>query len=281
MPEWAEVRITADFINMVTTGKLVTKIKLSPYVKLKNLAQQVFPFSISAKSRGKELGLVFQSGNWKCRYTVTLGMSGKFILVCDEDDLPKHSHARFILSDQTELVFVDVRRFGKGDCRDWAPHRGPDPYDEFEVFKNNIYTNMQKKILSKPISEILMNQNYFNGVGNYLRAEICGKFDCNPFSSAREIINDEFLSHIPKIMHQSYLCSGGSLHQWQNPFSNTEKSGKHLKETQSLQDWLEFYGKGESIVDKTGRRFWFNSKWRNFLNETLILGDPTQETGTN
>ena len=61
MPEWAEVRITADFINMVTTGKLVTKIKLSPYVKLKNLAQQVFPFSISAKSRGKELGLVFQS----------------------------------------------------------------------------------------------------------------------------------------------------------------------------------------------------------------------------
>ena len=270
MPEWAEVRMTADFINIVAAGKFVTDIKFSPYAKLKNLERQTLPYSISAKSRGKELGLIFRFGNWKCQYTITLGMSGKFILVCDEGDLPKHSHVRFVFSDRTELVFVDVRRFGKGDYRGWAPHRGPDPYDEFEVFKNNIYINMQKKILSKPISEILMNQNYFNGVGNYLRAEICGKFDCNPFLSAREIIDDEFLSHTSEIMHQSYLCSGGSLHQWQNPFSSLEKSEEYyLKKTRSLQEWLEFYGKGESIVDRTGRRFWFNNKWKEFLDRPL------------
>ena len=99
MPEWAEVQMTADFINLVAADKLVTEIKFSPYVKLKNLERQTLPYSISAKSRGKELGLIFRFENQKCQYTITLGMSGKFVLVCDEDDLPKHSHVRFVFSD--------------------------------------------------------------------------------------------------------------------------------------------------------------------------------------
>ena len=67
MPEWAEVRMTADFINIVAAGKFVTDIKFSPYAKLKNLERQTLPYSISANSRGKELALIFRFGNWKCQ----------------------------------------------------------------------------------------------------------------------------------------------------------------------------------------------------------------------
>nr|MCS5573205.1 hypothetical protein [Pseudomonadales bacterium] len=60
MPEWAEVRITRDFINHVADGRMVEYLRFSPYLKLKNLSQQPTPFTLSAQSRGKELALHFE-----------------------------------------------------------------------------------------------------------------------------------------------------------------------------------------------------------------------------
>lgn len=49
--------------------------------------------------------------------------------------------------------------------------------------------NLHKKAFGKPIMEVLMNQQYFNGIGNYLRAEILFRIgDLNPFISARDAI---------------------------------------------------------------------------------------------
>ena len=63
MPEWAEVRITSDFINHTSEGKTVTSLHFSPYLKLKSLDQLILPFVISAKSRGKELALFFRGSS--------------------------------------------------------------------------------------------------------------------------------------------------------------------------------------------------------------------------
>ena len=266
MPEWAEVRITRDFINHVADGRMVEYLRFSPYLKLKNLSQQPTPFTLSAQSRGKELALHFElappSPALVQQYTLTLGMSGKFVHLENGKPPPKHSHAHFVFTDQTELVFVDVRRFGKGDYRTWAPHRGPDPVDHFDDFKSYIYQHLDKRTFLKPVSELLMDQRYFNGVGNYLRAEICGQYGINPFLPALKVIDDQFLACVAHIMRQSYLLAGGSLYQWQNPFSTLEIR----EEKANFDDWLEFYGKTESVVDKTGRRFWFDPKWQQFAD---------------
>ena len=155
-----------------------------------------------------------------------------------------------------------MRRFGKGDYRTWAPHRGPDPVDHFDDFKSYIYQHLDKRTFLKPVSELLMDQRYFNGVGNYLRAEICGQYGINPFLPALKVIDDQFLACVAHIMRQSYLLAGGSLYQWQNPFSTLEIR----EEKANFDDWLEFYGKTESVVDKTGRRFWFDPKWQQFAD---------------
>ena len=47
---------------------------------------------------------------------------------------------------------------------------------EYNEFVDNIKKGFSKKSSLKtfqsPISEVLLNQKYFNGIGNYLRAEI-------------------------------------------------------------------------------------------------------------
>ena len=264
MPEWAEVRITSDFINYTAEGRVVESLYFSPYLKLKSLNRLIPPFVISSRSRGKELALFFYQPSSTMettdQYTLTLGMSGKFVHLQKDDASPKHSHAHFVFEDETDLIFVDVRRFGKGDFRPWADYRGPDPVDQFDDFKSHLYSNMEKRTFQKPISELLMDQRYFNGVGNYLRAEICGQYRLNPFLPAVEVINDAFLEFVNYILRQSYNLAGGSLYQWKNPFSNLTLD----ENIANFDDWLVFYGKAESVVDKTGRRFWFDAKWQSF-----------------
>lgn len=38
--------------------------------------------------------------------------------------------------------------------------------------RENVMKNLDDKAFDKPICEALLNQKFFNGIGNYLRAEI-------------------------------------------------------------------------------------------------------------
>ena len=50
---------------------------------------------------------------------------------------------------------------------------------EHEEFRANILGNLEDKIFDKPLCEVMHNQKYFNGIGNYLRAEIIFRLVCN------------------------------------------------------------------------------------------------------
>lgn len=38
--------------------------------------------------------------------------------------------------------------------------------------RQNVLSNLKDKAFDRPICETMLNQKYFNGIGNYLRAEI-------------------------------------------------------------------------------------------------------------
>ena len=98
------------------------------------------------------------------------------------------------------LSFVDYRRFGKWEINgEWGKDRGPDPISNYEVlfikykkvlykfligiilhyfhiyfyqtkdFRSNILNNLEDVAFNGPICETMLNQKYFNGIGNYLR----------------------------------------------------------------------------------------------------------------
>ena len=103
-----------------------------------------------------------------------------------------------------------------------------------------------------------MNQSFFNGIGNYLRAEILYRVNCNPFLPAEEAIksNPEILTLCKDIPLLAYSLGGGRLKDWKNP--NGEEPPKNWGE------FMKCYAiKGmEKIQDKNGRTFWYDPKWK-------------------
>jgi endonuclease VIII-like 1 len=261
MPELAEVKLTADYVNRMVTEKTFFEVRKNPSHKGK-LFDHPESFKISAVSRGKEFKLLLEHSGGTEHLLMTMGMSGYFKVTPTGEEI-KHSHLMFDAEDGTTLSFVDVRRFGKWSFNDWNKDRGPDPVQEYNVFVNHIMTNLLKRDFDKPLHEVLMNQKYFNGIGNYLRAEIVYRLDINPFQPARDVILSpkvkELFELCRDIPNQAYLLGGGNLYTWETP----QELEMHTS-IGSWADWMKCYGNKEmcSEMDNIGRRFWFDPKWK-------------------
>lgn len=251
MPEFSEVRLTAEYITNINKSRHIVEVETLTSNKLKLIeGMDVIGKQLSASSRGKELKLHIGDSSM----VITLGMSGGFknfkVPKNNTDKYWKHSHLRFKMSDGEWFNWVDVRRFGKSLGTDWGIKRGVDMFDDTEGFIDNILKNINHRDFDKPTYEVLMNQYWFNGIGNYLRAEILGKWDCNPFQPIRNILTEEFLRHLIQQVRESYILGGGKQYMWDK-----------IDTTLSWDTWIRHYGKGEKIIDKNKRTFWFDKKW--------------------
>ena len=261
MPELAEVKLTADYVNKMCEGKTFARVRKNPDHKGK-LFEHPDSFGITAVCRGKEFKLLLKHKGGEESLLMTMGMSGYFKLTPTGEEI-KHSHLMFDATDGTTLSFVDVRRFGKWGFGDWNKLRGPDPVHEYNRFVCNIMDNLLKRDFDKPLHEVLMNQKYFNGIGNYLRAEILYRLDIDPFQPARDVILSgkprELFELCRDIPNEAYLLGGGNLYTWETP------QGIEIHTSLgSWTDWMKCYGNKEmcSMMDNIGRRFWFDPKWK-------------------
>ena len=263
MPELAELKLTADYINESSRGLSFTKIQKNPEHKGAEVNIQFNKFQICAESRGKELVvyLLEHKGVDVIPLRMTMGMSGHFRMTKTGEE-NKHAHLNFYSTDGNTLSFVDVRRFGKWKLgHEWSDNRGPDPTEDFKGFTENIMDNLTKKEFDKPIHLVMMNQKYFNGIGNYLRAEILYRIpELNPFISAREAITEfpKILEYCKLIPEYAYQLGGGKIKDWKNPF----------EEISERSTFFRCYSQPNMAngVDKGGRRFWFDPKWIEYLN---------------
>lgn len=259
MPELAELRLTADYINKTSKGLSFVSIKKNPVHKGKEISVPYRKFYISAESRGKELMLTLSDkySSDSMKLLMTMGMSGHFKITNTADE-PKHAHLMFYTDDGTTLSFVDVRRFGKWKfVNDWSPNRGPDPTKEYEKFIRNIYdVGFATALFDQPIHLVMMNQKYFNGIGNYLRAEILYRADIHPMTRARLALlrAPQIFDLCRDIPLQAYTLGGGQLKDWENPFKN---------DPEPFRKFMRCYGNPtmKRVRDKNGRMFWYDPKW--------------------
>ena len=286
MPELAEVKITAEFVDTITNSKEYTHIEKSEVSKVKTDIN-VFEnssFTISSKARGKEFKIVLKDTKTQegKELMMFLGMSGMFVnirpdtLEANKAKFLKHGHLRFYATDGSILVFYDVRRFGKWkwiESGKWSGDRGPCPLTEYNDFREKILNNYSThKDFNASILHILMNQYWFNGIGNYLRSEIIHRVEgLNPWSKFNELSLDT----IEKILEQCHKCpkiahslQGGQLKDWVNPFNESDS------DEVPIENWIQIYStKGMSyITDKNGRRFWFHPKWNQEVPEDYKVG---------
>jgi endonuclease VIII-like 1 len=258
MPELAELRLTADYVNQVAENKIFYGVRKNPVHKGKDVEVPFNNFTIKAESRGKELMLTLTelNSNNQVKLLMGMGMSGHFKWI-EAGVLSKHSHLRF-QSEAGSLDFVDVRRFGGWKvATDWSANRGPDPTVEYKQFYNNVVNNLDKTAFLKPICEVLMNQQYFNGIGNYLRAEILLRADIDPFAPAKVAIKEapEILELCRTLPLKAYELGGGQLKDWDNPFGD-------LTDMASWDEFMLCYGNPNMSHKKhKGRTIWYHPKF--------------------
>jgi len=261
MPEIAEVRIMSDFINKISDGKVYQKMRKSTSSKVKTKMKiPVDTFTITSESRGKELKLILKGKESTEELIITLGMSGYWAYTKTGNERT-HSHLMFDTINDRTLSLVDVRRFAKWRWDSWNEGRGPDPIDSPIEFKNNIISNIEHNHFLKPIGEVLLNQKYFNGIGNYLRAEILYKSNQDPFQPAIDSIkkNPGIIDKAIQLSKEAYLLGGGELKNWQNPLDVSKLD----------QNWMLCYGNKKMVREKdsSGRTLWYDPKWKRGENE--------------
>jgi endonuclease VIII-like 1 len=275
MPELAEVKIMSEYINDVCEGEHFTSISFSESAMKRNIGivqdSDLQIFEIKAESRGKELMLyLIQGGKTYMSISCSMGMTGNWAFY-NNNVFIKHTHMKFNSVSGNTLCLVDMRCFAKWKViKSWSINRGPCPLTEHALFIDNIKSSIHKRIFDKPIMEVMMDQKYFNGIGNYLRAEILYRHrdTINPFHTAREVLNDNpsLYNTIIEVIEESYVMGGGELKDWDNPYTRGFGTGrinvnKKKDAPKSFRDWLQCYQKEDNVIDKKGRRFWFDKKY--------------------
>ncbi|XP_077601573.1 endonuclease 8-like 1 isoform X2 [Crocuta crocuta] len=137
--------------------------------------------------------------------------------------------------------------------------------------RENVLRNLADKVFDKPICEALLDQRFFNGIGNYLRAEILYRLRIPPFEKARKVLEalqqrrpspELTLSQKIKAKLQNpdllELCHSV-------PKEVVQLGGKGYGPESGEEDfaafraWLQCYGMPgmSSLQDRRGRTIWF------------------------
>jgi len=252
MPELAELHLMSEYIQKYVNLE-IDKIEQVGDCKVK-FDQKLYKPSrlINATSRGKELKLDFNCSSILC----TMGMSGNW-----SSNIQKHSRLIIYFKRGQILTLTDPRRFAKWKWSiNWSPNRSPDPLKESIQWKQDFKDKLSKLKKDKCLAEILMDQSWCNGIGNYLRAEILYRSDLNPFSSVKSLKKSELellFKTVAETCEQSLIIGGGQFLTFKNPNGQTSYINK-------FKDWLQCYSQPNmSVIDIKGRKLWYNSKWNN------------------
>lgn len=198
MPELPEVELVARSLERLLRGRSVVTAKLlrpglAPETPPRSFARLLRGATFErAGRRGKHV-LLHLGGAGSGRVLLThLRMTGRFLLLPAERELPPHTHAVFQLDDGRRLVFTDQRHFGlmkllRGEELDEARElRGLAPEPFAEEFTPD-YLRRTFARTRRALKEVLLDQTKVTGLGNIYAAEVLFLARVHPFVAASEL----------------------------------------------------------------------------------------------
>jgi formamidopyrimidine-DNA glycosylase len=195
VPELPEVELVAQSLDRLVSKRKIVKAellreKLAPANSVGEFVAGVSNSIIETVGRrGKHILFYFDSD----RVLLThLRMTGRFMLLSEERDLPKHAHAVFYFADKDKLVFQDQRHFGMMKLIESAQLTktkelkclAPEPLsDEFSIR----YFRQTLSKSKRSLKEFLLDQTKVCGLGNIYAAEALFLARVNPQTPADQI----------------------------------------------------------------------------------------------
>lgn len=261
MPEGVEVRVITDQLRKYLTGKRVIRVDVVSGRYLRNGDPE--GLSVFRESLPSE----FFEINCKGKFTwfrflpdhfmfVTLGMTGTW-QVRVPGERSEHERLSFTLEStdpitgrmtESVLAFVDVRNFGTVKFS-----RNEKELDKklltlgWDPLVNPIQVNrmiLTKSTRKKTISEVLLDQSVFAGVGNYIKSESLYRAKISPWKRVSDFSATEWnrlCASVKEVMDESLAAGGTTIRDYRNVEG---KSG-------TFQEKLRVYGRD---VDPLGNR---------------------------
>lgn len=194
MPELPEVEHVVRALRPHVVGRriLAAELKLkriSPEVSRAKFDRQLKNVKINAVGRrGKYILFELESGGL---LTTHLRMTGKFVALRADDELPPYAHVVFYLDDEKRLVFCDMRQFGRmrlvanasklpKELLALAPEPLSDEFTE-EYFLNTV------KRAKRSLKTLLLDQTRILGLGNIYAVEALFLAGIHPLKQAHTL----------------------------------------------------------------------------------------------
>lgn len=198
MPEIAEVEVSCQALRRLI-GKRLDEASIFDDKITADFSDLLGQKLIEIERAGKRIGLVFENNE---AIVIHLRMTGRVYLGADDK-------ARLEMRFGSErLSFIDSRRFGTVsvvDREEIASELGPDLFHDWPI-------EIEKSSSSRPIKNVILDQKFIAGIGNYLADESLWLAQINPKRAASSLDRSEW-QELLSAAHQTAekALAGGGL----------------------------------------------------------------------
>ena len=195
MPELPEVELVAKSLDkLVKRRKIIgadlLRQKLAPFNSSEEFGEKLNGAAINGVNRrGKHILFDFDNNQTLIAH---LRMTGRFLLLQSDSELPKFTHAVFYFTDDEKLIFTDQRHFGFMRLLETEKlleikeikNLAPEPFsEEF----NRKYFRLALETSKRSLKEFLLDQTKVCGLGNIYACEAMFLAKVNPQIPANQI----------------------------------------------------------------------------------------------
>jgi formamidopyrimidine-DNA glycosylase len=221
MPELPEVEHVVRALAAAITGRRIVAAEL----RLKRLAPDSSRPAFNSKLKGARIEAVTRRGKYilikldsAAVLLVHLRMTGKFVRLNADQELPPYAHAIFYLDDDRRLVFCDMRQFGRmkivaaaklqqsREIRQLAPE--PLLAEFTPAFLRQTLLRSRRSLKT-----LLLDQTRILGLGNIYAAEALFLARISPFAIAATLTkprSDRLYQAIRDVLQEA-IESGSTL----------------------------------------------------------------------
>jgi len=229
MPELPEVEVICRGIRPLLMGRTITAIQHSGKplrlpVPLSDMEREILGREIiEVTRRAKYLQIFFETGSI---LIIHLGMTGNLGFFSPSTKPAKHDHVQWLLDNDNELRFNDVRRFGSIQILseiDTATREetvfkttGPEPFSEEFSAK---YLQRLAGTRQVPVKVFIMTNQIVAGIGNIYASESLFAAGIKPTRKVQTVRLkewDQLITESRRVLSHAIECGGSTISDFVN-----------------------------------------------------------------
>lgn len=230
MPELPEVEIIKNNLSDYLIDKTFHSIEVFTnklrYKIPHNLAESIKNQRVTDISRIAKYIIVDLENKYSL--LIHLGMTGNFLINAQKmgHNDNKHVRLRFKMSDQSEIDYIDIRKFGffklvnpqKVEIKKLKAELGPDALsDEFDI--KYLQESLKNRVTN--IKSALLNQKIVGGIGNIYASEALFRAKISPMMESGKVVKNkiktgDLISSIKFILHDAIKVGGSTIKDHKN-----------------------------------------------------------------